>query len=89
MRFRPDGAVVLPAGERIAVEVELHAKAAVLAEPDGKLAWYRDAAGYDEVLWLVSGAGGAGPLVEAIASTGCAALMAVEPLPPECLCYAR
>jgi hypothetical protein len=28
MRWRPDGCVVLPTGERIAVEVELHAKAA-------------------------------------------------------------
>jgi hypothetical protein len=28
MRFRPNGCVVLPTGERIAVEVELHAKAA-------------------------------------------------------------
>jgi short-subunit dehydrogenase len=51
--YLPDGALVLPTGERIAVEVELHDKAARLA---GKLAWYRGA-GYAEVLWLVPSAG--------------------------------
>jgi len=88
MRFRPDGAVVLPSGERIAVEVELHAKGAErLGE---KLRWYRDEAGYVEVLWLVFPAGVEEPLWAAIAGVDPKAdLMAVERLPPECLVYAR
>ena len=88
MRFRPDGAVVLPTGERIAVEVELHAKGA--ERLGDKLRWYRDEAGYAEVLWLVPGAGVEGPLWEAIAGVDPKAeLMAVETLPPGCLIYVR
>jgi hypothetical protein len=88
MRFRPDGAVVLPAGERIAVEVELHAKAA--ERLGDKLRWYRDEAGYVEVLWLVPPAGVEEPLWDAIAAVDPKAeLMAVETLPPACLVYAR
>ena len=87
MRFRPDGCVALPTGERIAVEVELHAKAAErLAE---KLRWYRDAAGYAEVLWLVPAAGVEEPLWAAIAAVDPKAeLMAVERLPAGLLRYA-
>jgi hypothetical protein len=81
---RPDGELLLSTEERLAVEVELHDKAARLGE---KLAWYRDAAGYDEVLWLVPGAGVEEPLWAAVEAAGCAALMAVETLPPECLAY--
>src|SRR5262245_1262295 len=88
MRFRPDGAVVLSTGERIAVEVELHAKAA--ARLDEKLRWYRDAAGYAEVLWLVPGAGVEEALWAAIAAVDPKAeLMAVETLPAACLIYVR
>jgi hypothetical protein len=83
--FRPDGELLLPAGERLAVEVELHDKADRLAD---KLAWYRDAAGYDEVLWLVPPVGVEAPLGRAIEAAGCGALMAVEPLPTGCLVYA-
>jgi hypothetical protein len=87
MRWRPDGAAVLPTGERIAVEVELHAKAAERLE--AKLRWYRDAAGYAEVLWLVPGAGVEGPLWDVIAAVDPQAeLMAVERLPAEVLRYA-
>jgi hypothetical protein len=39
----------LPDGGRLAVEVELHDKAARLGD---RLAWYRDAAGHAGVLWL-------------------------------------
>ncbi len=87
MRFRPDGAIVLPTGERIAVEVELHAKGADrLGE---KLRWYRDAGDYAEVLWLVPPAGVEGPLWDAIARVEPKAeLMAVETLPSACLVYA-
>jgi hypothetical protein len=90
MRFRPDGAVVLPAGERVAVEVELHAKAAErLGE---KLRWYRDGAArgeYAEVLWLVPAAGVEELLWDAIAGVDPKAeLMAVERLPAEALRYA-
>jgi hypothetical protein len=88
MRYRPDGAVALASGERIAVEVELHAKAA--ARLDGKLRWYRDEAGYAEVVWLVPGAGAEEALWEAIAAVDPEAeLMAVETLPADCLLYAR
>ena len=87
MRFRPDGAVVLPAGERIAVEVELHDKAA--DRLGAKLRWYRDAGGFAEVLWLVPPTGVEGPLWDAIARVDPGAdLMAVETLPPACLVYA-
>jgi hypothetical protein len=48
--FRPDGALVLPDGDRLAVEVELHDKADRLGE---KLAWYRDGrSGFAGVWWL-------------------------------------
>ena len=50
--FRPDGALVLPTGERLAVELELHDEAPRLGE---KLAWYRAAVaagGYAGVWWL-------------------------------------
>jgi hypothetical protein len=83
---RPDGELVLPTGERLAVEVELHDKAGRLA---GKLAWYRDAADYDEVLWLVPGPAVEEPLWAAVEAAGCAGLMAVETLPPECLVHIR
>jgi hypothetical protein len=90
MRFRPDGAVVLPTSERIAVEVELHAKAA--ARLGAKLRWYQDEAAqgkYAEVLWLVPPSGVEEPLWDAIAAVDPKAeLMAVETLPPECLVYA-
>ena len=87
MRFRPDGCVVLPTGERIAVEVELHAKAA--ERLGDKLRWYRDEAGYAEVLWLVPPAGVEEPLWDAIARVDPKAeLMAVERLPAETLRYA-
>jgi hypothetical protein len=87
MRFRPDGAVVLPTGERIAVEVELHAKAA--GRLGEKLRWYRDAAGYAEVLWLVPSPGVEEPLWEAITRADPEAeLMAVERLPAALLRYA-
>jgi hypothetical protein len=87
MRYRPDGCVVLPTGERIAVEVELHAKAAErLGE---KLRWYRDEARYAEVLWLVPATGVEEPLWEAIAAVDPGAeLMAVERLPAAALRYA-
>ena len=87
MRFRPDGCVVLPTGERIAVEVELHAEAAErLGE---KLRWYRAGAGYAEVLWLVPSAGVEELLWEAITRVDPRAeLMAVERLPAEVLRYA-
>jgi hypothetical protein len=86
MRFRPDGAVVLPTGERVAVEVELHDKADRLGD---KLRWYRDEAGYAEVLWLVPPTGVEAPLWEAIAAVDPKAeLMAVETLPAACLIYA-
>ena len=86
LRFRPDGELLLPTGERLAVEVELHDKAERLAD---KLAWYRDAAGYAEVLWLVPGPGVEGPLWAAIEPPVAPRLMAVETLPPECLVYVR
>jgi hypothetical protein len=90
MSLRPVGAVVLPAGERIAVEVELHDKAA--ERLGAKLRWYRDEAArgrYTEVLWLVPPAGVEEPLWGAIAEVDPKAeLMAVETLPPECLVYA-
>jgi hypothetical protein len=79
--FMPDGALVLPAGERIAVEVELHDKADRLAD---KLAWYLGA-GYAEVLWLVPSAGVEAPLAEAIDRAGATELMAIERLPGELL----
>jgi hypothetical protein len=87
MRFRPDGAVVLPTGERIAVEVELHAKAA--ERLGNKLRWYRDEAGYAEVLWLVPAVGVEEPLWASIAGVDPEAeLMAVERLPAGLLRYA-
>jgi hypothetical protein len=80
MRFRPDGAVVLATGERIAVEAELHAKSP--ERLGDKLRWYRDEAGYAEVLWLVPSAGVEEPLWEAISEVDPEAeLMAVERLP--------
>jgi len=85
MGYRPDGVLALPPGERIAVEVELHAKAERLAEPGGKLADYAAAHArgeYAEVLWLVPARGVAGPLTRAIERTGCGHFMAVE-VPPE------
>jgi hypothetical protein len=89
MPHRPDGVVVMPDGQRVAVEVELHAKAAErLAE---KLAWYRHAASrgdYAEVLWLVPGKPVERALSLAIVAAGCGELMAVETLPPDCLVYA-
>jgi hypothetical protein len=87
MRSRPDGGVVLPAGERITVEVEPHAKAA--GHLGDTLRWYRDAAGYAGVLWLVPSAGVEEPLGDAIAGVDPEAeLMAVERLRAEALCYA-
>jgi hypothetical protein len=87
MRFRPDGCVVLPTCERIAVEVELHAKAA--ERLGDKLRWYRDEGGYAEVLWLVPPVGVEEPLWEAITRVDPKAeLMAVERLPAETLRYA-
>ena len=67
---RPDGAVELATGERIAVEVELHAKS---AERSGeRLRWYRNETGYAEVLSLVpsAGAGGAEEAAWARSRTG-------------------
>ena len=86
-RFPPDGCVVLPTGERIAVEVELHAKGYDrLAE---KLRWYHEAAGYAEVLWLVPAAGVEEPLWAAIAEVDPEAeLTAVERLPAAALAFA-
>jgi hypothetical protein len=87
MRFRPDAAVVLPTGERIAVEVELHAKSA--ERLGDKLRWYRNAAEYAEVLWLVPAAGVEEPLWTSIAGVDPKAeLMAVERLPAGLLRYA-
>jgi hypothetical protein len=87
MRFRPDGCVVLPTGERVAVEVELHAKGA--ERLGAKLRWYRDEAGYAEVLWLVPAAGVEETLWAAIAAVDPEAeLMAVERLPAGLLRYA-
>jgi hypothetical protein len=84
MRFRPDGAVVLPAGERVAVEVELHAKAA--GRLGDKLRWYGDGAGYAGVPWLGPAPGVEAPLWEANAGADPKAeLMAVERLPAEAL----
>jgi hypothetical protein len=88
MRYRPDGAVVLPDGARIAVEVELHAKST--ERLGDKLRWYRDEAGYAEVLWLVPGPGVERPLLEMVDQVDPKAeLMAVEPLPAACLTYVR
>lgn len=81
LAYVPDGSLVLPTGERIAVEVELTDKAGRLAGPGGKLAWYRDVAAYAGVLWLTRGRRGLAPLERAIAATGCAGLMRVESLP--------
>jgi hypothetical protein len=79
--------VVLATGERVAVEVELHAKAA--ERLGAKLRWYRDEAGYAEVLWLVPPRGVEEPLWDAIAGVDPKAeLMAVETLPRQCLVYA-
>ncbi len=51
-----------------------------------KLRWYRDEAGYDQVLWMVPGAGVEGLLWEAIAAVDPEAeLMVVETLPPACM----
>jgi hypothetical protein len=88
MRYRPDGALVLRSGERIAVEVELHAKGAErLAD---KLRWYVDEADYAEVLWLVPGLGVENPLLDALVHVDPKLdLMAVEQLPIVCLTYAR
>jgi hypothetical protein len=81
---RPDGALELPTGERFAVEVELHAKAA--GRLGEKLRWYRDEARYAEVLWLVPSAAVEEPLWAAIAAVDpMAELMAVERLPAELL----
>jgi hypothetical protein len=79
--YMPDGELVLPTEERIAVEVELHDKAERLAD---KLARYRDA-DYAEVLWLVPAAGVERPLADAIDRAGATDLMAVERLPEELL----
>jgi hypothetical protein len=79
----PDGALVLPSGERFAVEVELTDKSGRLAAPDGKLAWYRTA-GYAGVWWLVPDAHVGRPLEKAIAAVGYTPDdMWVEVLPPE------
>jgi hypothetical protein len=87
MRSRPDGGVVLPTGERIAVEVELHAKAA--ERLGAKFTWYRDAARYAEVRWLVPAAGVEESLWEAIAAVDPKTEpMAVERLPAGLLRYA-
>jgi len=85
--YLPDGALVLPSGERFAVEVELTDKAAKLAAPDGKLAWYRRA-GYAGVWWLVPDAHVRRPLERAIAASGYTADdMWVEVLPEEVLAW--
>jgi hypothetical protein len=79
--------VVLPTGERITVEVGLHAKAA--GRLGAKLRWYRDEAGYAEVLWLVPSSGVEEVLWDAIAGIDPKAeLMAIERLPAETLRYA-
>jgi hypothetical protein len=80
----PDGALVLPTGERIAVEVELTDKAGKL---DRKLAGYRDRGDYAAVLWLTHGERGRVPLQRAIVVAGCGELMRVEPLPPDLLVW--
>jgi len=85
MRFRPDGAVILPSGERIVVEVELHGKADRRGD---KLAWYQDGAGYTGFLWRTHREGVHQPLEQAIARAGGAGLMWVELLPAACLAYA-
>jgi hypothetical protein len=77
---------------RLAVEVELHAKAERLAEPDGKLAGYRAAQArgqYAEVLWPVPDAAVGGALARAIERTGCGPFMAIEHPPADVLRYAR
>ena len=85
--FLPDGALVLPSGERFAVEVELHDKADRLALPDGKLRWYRTA-GYRGVWWLVPDRSVARPLERAIAAAGYTPDdMWVEVLPEEVLAW--
>lgn len=76
----PDGALCLPDGERLAVEVELHDKAARLGI---KLAWYRDGAGFAGVLWLTHREAVRRSLERAIAAAGCAGLMWTEALPPD------
>jgi hypothetical protein len=81
--YQPDGALVLPTGERFAVEVELTDKAVRLALPGGKLDWYRTA-GYRGVWWLVPGPPVGRPLERAIAARGYTPDdMWVETLPPE------
>jgi hypothetical protein len=87
MRFRPDGGVVLPAGERVTIEVELHAGTA------GRLAaalpWYRDPSGYAGVRWLVPDPGVETPLWAAMAGVDPeAGLMAVERFPAAALAFA-
>ena len=66
--------------------MEPHAEAERL---DEKLAWYRGAAGYAEMLRLVPPAGVEAPLWAAIAEVDSETeLIAVEALPAECLGYA-
>jgi len=89
VRFRPDGRVVLPSGEWVAVGVEAHAKAA--GRLAAKLRWYRDGAAegtYAEVPWLVSSTGVEEGLWDAIAGVDpMADLMAVDRLPDGHLRY--
>jgi hypothetical protein len=64
--------------------VELHDMADHLGD---KLRWYRDAAGYADVLWLAHRDGVRRPLEQAITEAGCAKLMWGETLPDACLAY--
>jgi hypothetical protein len=85
--FLPDGALVLPAGERLAVEVELEDKVGTLA---AKLRDYRvrlaapsDAGGYEAVVWYCATAAMAARYAEAFRRAGCSPeAMWAEPLPP-------
>jgi hypothetical protein len=92
----PDGVLVATAkgdGEvaRLAVEVELHHKAAARYGP--KLAWYRaalDAGAVHMVAWYVPNDAVGGVVRRALAAAGLGGdgRLLVEPLPPECLVYA-
>ncbi len=81
----PPRAGLLPDSDRLAVEVELHARPA--DRLGDKLRRYRDAAGYAGVLWPTHREGGRRPLEPASAEAGCAELMGGEPLPDACRAY--